>query len=574
MKAYLTLVLVLVLGITSFAQGIGINYKAVIKDGSGNLVTGQTIDIQFDILKSNGTSIFSESHTVTTDTNGIIVLVIGDGTPSLGNFNDINWSSDLYQLQVEIDLDQDGTPELSEISGFNSVPYAKQADKAAVANNALIADQALIAQNVTGLEQITENDGTTDNTGWRLIESNPDNYGSIGDKAVDLSISLANSDIRGATGYLSTAMGSSTEASGDYSTAIGRFTRSSGGFSTAMGSSTEASGDRSTAMGSVTTASGQRSTAMGASTTASGDYSTAIGRGTSAWSFGLTAVGTYNNICLIECFPTNWHASSPAFVVGNGINDSNRSNALVVFKDGKITAPSLDIAEITNNKSLVTKEYADANYATNNNYLIAGGNIVSNNVGIGDTNPTSLFEVAHNDGTPDSGDQTNAFSIRHKTLNQSWQFYASGGGSLYIYEDGNFRGVFDGATGAYTQTSDRRAKKDISTLENNTLDRLMQLNPVSYLMKDQKDNKRTMGLISQEVQEVFPSVTHYVEEHDLLALSYTELIPVLIKAIQEQQQIIEQQRQQLNTQDSKIEQLENSLQALTQRMDSLEANNE
>ncbi len=52
------------------------------------------------------------------------------------------------------------------------------------------------------------------NTGLRLLMSNPDNHGYIGDDAIDLSIQTLNSDTTGATGNFSFALGKNTTASG------------------------------------------------------------------------------------------------------------------------------------------------------------------------------------------------------------------------------------------------------------------------------------------------------------------------------------------------------------------------
>ena len=49
----------------------------------------------------------------------------------------------------------------------------------------------------------------------------------------------------------------------------------------------------------------------------------------------------------------------------NQQNPNDRSNAFVVEREGMITAPSLDVEEITDPKSLVTKEYLDANSHAN-----------------------------------------------------------------------------------------------------------------------------------------------------------------------------------------------------------------
>ena len=191
---------------------------------------------------------------------------------------------------------------------------------------------------------------------------------------------------------------------------------------------------------------------------------------------------------------------------------------------------------------------------------------VDGKTGINTSTPASLFEVSHPDGPPTSTNRANAFSLKNLSNGQSWQMYASNGNFLYLYSNGNFRGSFNGTSGAYVTASDRRVKKDITPLESGILNKVLQLNPVSYLMLDQTDNNRNLGLISQEVQAIFPSITHYVKESDLLTLSYTELIPILIKALQEQQAIIDGQT---------IENIKqnNTIESLLQRMTALEATN-
>jgi hypothetical protein len=89
----------------------------------------------------------------------------------------------------------------------------------------------------------------------------------------------------------------------------------------------------------------------------------ALGDNIVAQSFKSFALGTYN---VISGTANAWIETEPLLVIGNGIDNANRSNALTVLKNGTITAPSFDVSEITDPKALITKEYADANYSTNN----------------------------------------------------------------------------------------------------------------------------------------------------------------------------------------------------------------
>lgn len=108
-----------------------------------------------------------------------------------------------------------------------------------------------------------------------------------------------------------------------------------GRFSTAMGASPTASGDYSTAMGASTTASNDFSTAMGFATIASGNSSNAMGRYTLARSYAETVIGAYNTD-YTPLSTSSWEASDRLFVIGNGPDLGNRSDALTVLKNGKV----------------------------------------------------------------------------------------------------------------------------------------------------------------------------------------------------------------------------------------------
>ncbi len=133
-------------------------------------------------------------------------------------------------------------------------------------------------------------------------------------------------------GTNSIALGRSTIASGDYSTAIGLRTKASGDWSTALGYNSEASGSYSFATGQ-STASYNYCTAMGSNTEASGSVSTALGANTIAPSGYETAIGRYNTKYTIDK-KIGWGQTDRLFVIGNGVADDQRSNALVMLKNG------------------------------------------------------------------------------------------------------------------------------------------------------------------------------------------------------------------------------------------------
>ena len=146
-----------------------------------------------------------------------------------------------------------------------------------------------------------------------------------------------NSANNNTAGSNAVAMGSSTTASGNVSTAMGYNTTASGSNAVAMGDSTTASGLDSTAMGALTTASGLVSTAMGRNTTASGNYSTASGYYTTATDYASTVIGQYNSSGSSATSVYSFSTSAPAFVIGNGADSSNKSDAFKVMFNGDAT---------------------------------------------------------------------------------------------------------------------------------------------------------------------------------------------------------------------------------------------
>jgi hypothetical protein len=90
-------------------------------------------------------------------------------------------------------------------------------------------------------------------------------------------------------------------------------------------------------------------------------------------------------------------------------------------------------------------------------------------------------------------------------------------------------------------TSDRRLKTDIRPLDHG-LTELMRLEPIRYRWKEGPSTER-LGFLAQEVSSILPEVVAEPESPDgYFGMYYDEIIPVLVKAIQEQQREIEELR--------------------------------
>jgi hypothetical protein len=112
-------------------------------------------------------------------------------------------------------------------------------------------------------------------------------------------------------------------------------------------------------------------------------------------------------------------------------------------------------------------------------------------------------------------------------------------GGLYVVGSCTISGnVIVGGT--VTQSSDRRLKQNFQSLTN-CLEKVYKLRGVSFSWVDNTkeligstlDDKRHIGLIAQEVQEVFPEVVSEIHEGRYLGVDYSSLVPLLVESINE-----------------------------------------
>jgi hypothetical protein len=127
----------------------------------------------------------------------------------------------------------------------------------------------------------------------------------------------------------------------------------------------------------------------------------------------------------------------------------------------------------------------------------------------------------------------------------------------------------------FTSTSDKRLKTNIKPFTSG-IKTIMELNPVHYNKKRTLDSKiydiTEDGFIAQEIQKVLPYVVSEDNSKDkMLSVNYTSLIPILTKAIQEQQKEILEQQKVKAIQDLKIKTMQNEQDALKKRLDLLES---
>lgn len=164
---------------------------------------------------------------------------------------------------------------------------------------------------------------------------------------------------------------------------------------------------------------------------------------------------------------------------------------------------------------------------------------------------TFSVETDLRDGIRYIGEDTNDYIVFNAVSGTQTQVYVDGSVVGAFRNDGTPEFHCDGDIIGYSSTiSDRRLKKDIEPIENAS-EKVSRLRGVEYTWdKGSRKDKREIGLIAQEVEEVIPEIVH---ENTLPIFSglddsatsyktvdYEKLIALLIESNKEQQEIIAQ----------------------------------
>lgn len=103
------------------------SYQAVIRNSNGDLLVNKNISVRISILEGSSSSIYTEDHSTTTNSNGLVSIQIGGGKTVLGDFNTVDWSKGALFIKTEVDLKGGNTYTLSSVTQLLTVPYALHA---------------------------------------------------------------------------------------------------------------------------------------------------------------------------------------------------------------------------------------------------------------------------------------------------------------------------------------------------------------------------------------------------------------------------------------------------------------
>lgn len=142
MSKLLFLLLALLVTSTYYAQAPQrLNYQSIVRDENGDLVASQKIDVRISILQgsSTGTSVYTETHNLTTNENGLATFAIGEGV-TVDVFANIDWGNGPFFIKTETAPEGGANYTISGVSQLMSVPYALYATKSGVTPGTAVGD--------------------------------------------------------------------------------------------------------------------------------------------------------------------------------------------------------------------------------------------------------------------------------------------------------------------------------------------------------------------------------------------------------------------------------------------------
>ena len=238
---------------------------------------------------------------------------------------------------------------------------------------------------------------------------------------------------------------------------------------------------------------------------------------------------------------------------------SNISNSLYVGGNLGVgtTMPitKVDIVDTMTNPTLRLAYLPMSGYGGGGNIDFVGGSTdyVSGAISWknGMTTRAKIEYVAFADTMTISSEGTTVFSnnlMERMRIDSTGQVGIGTSAPMYtLHVNGSVAG-----TSAYVNLSDERYKKDILPIEN-ALDKVLSLNGVTFNWNKgfnprvNLDNNNHIGLIAQEVERVVPqAVSTALNGEKTKSVAYSDLVPVLIEAIKEQQKQIEELKQLIN----------------------------
>lgn len=548
----------------------GFNFQAVARNADGDLIANSELGVRVSVLQGSetGTAVYTETQTPTTSAVGSFQIVIGEGT-SEDDFSNIDWSSDNYYVKLEID--PAGGTEYEELGTTRllSVPYALLAHDVVNAGGNI--GELTTEFNLNSTEGDTSFIvNATGNSGLAAIRGNSStdgvNYGVIGTANSTPSNTNTMYGVFGTTpgdgtgtqiGVIGSAInddGTVGRRYGLYGQARSQGRENIGGFGVGLGpgdGEIVALGDEFA--GGAFNVGGFNIGLVGfARDNVNGNigirgytYGTEGARENRAVSAEAVGTATGRNVGVQALV----HSSQSRNIGFQALMFDNGSENLTPVNTGLL----LEISNQATESNVGIDGFVNGTGLDNRGIVLGVAGGTNSNTGM-------ILNVDGDTGT-NVGMTVNAATAAE--LN----------GLVFINDNLTVQGNIQ-HTGSITQTSDRNLKENIQPLQNG-LSTIMKLNPTTYNFRGNGEYNGLRlstglhyGLIAQEVEEVLPSLvknnlhtyseikmnghgpdatseTQTEKTMEYKTMNYTELIPVLIKGMQEQQAEIERLKKEI-----------------------------
>lgn len=568
-KIFLTTVTCLIGLAALFAQApYKFNYQGVARGAGGQPLAGQNIGLRISILDGSpsGTVQYSETHTATTNAYGLYTLAVGEGTVVSGTMASVDWASGDKYMMVEMDPAGGSNYVTLGTNQLLSVPYALQAESVANDNDGQTLSLNGNTLGISGGNSVTlpsgglGGSGNVDRvvkfTGTSSVGNSQifDNGSQIGFGTLT---PTAKFDFAGGNGW------DLINSDGDLK--IGdNFNKIKMGIALGGGGAGWA--------GIVATNNLGFGTGITPATQATMNLSNGrVGIGTQNPAFKLHVNGSTNGSV------TGYFTDNSTDIIDSGIvrvayTGTTNGDHIAIYANslfGGTMTGGIGVSASGGFQGVVGK-------AGNNGNMSSYGGVF-----LGYTNGTTYGAYGYATYMTASG------GIKYGVYGT-----AVGGATNYgVYCSGN--GAY---TGTWTQVSDIKLKKNIQPMAP-ALSKILQLKVYSYEFKTDDPQYTAMnldkgthhGYISQELEQVLPELVRNdvmvapANERDketkieYKGVNYIEMIPILTKGIQEQQEMIQNQQnanealqQTIQEQNELIQRLQEALKLLEQRMAALE----
>jgi trimeric autotransporter adhesin len=538
------------------------SYQAVIRNASNALVSNAPVGIKISVLQttSTGTTVYSETHTSTTNINGLASIEIGGGTVVSGVFANINWANGPFFIKTETDPTGGTSYSIVGTSQLLSVPYALFASNTANTWGTLGNASTSPATNFIG---------TTDNQDV-VFKRN----GLVSGRINGANLSFGQNSLLAPTASFNSAFGTESLqfiTSGQFNSAVGYQAlraNTTGAQNTAFGA--DALTENTTAQ--ANTAVGYRSllfnqigfqnTAIGANTLESnveGDRNTAVGN------FALKLNTNNNNTAVgFKALEGNVIGLDNTALGHEALLVCNRNYNTAVGNQAAKALTTGNYSVAIGNRALATNIIGDQNVAVGAISLegaTGAGNTAIGYFALGALGAGLTNTAVGNSAMLNQTSGNNNTSIGYQAVVPS----TTGNNQVRI---GNTAVAYAGVQVAWTITSDRRWKSNIQK-SNLGLEFIKNLNPVSYTRKDDDSKKVEYGFIAQEIEESLTksnaSNTGIITKGDdgMYGVRYNDLIAPIVNALQE----LDEKNKQLIIEN---QELKTQISAILKRLDNLE----